>query len=339
MKKMYIKFIIITFITGVFTLVSCESSGDEFYENGFFELCNIENNLDGLEIRALEFDSKGNAWIGTCKHGIIRYNKKGIEVYNSDNSAIPKDFLIWDIAIDKKDNVWIGYSGEGLDGGLLKYDGNTFTKYNSKNTAMPEDIVWDIEVDSKNNLWIASCRIRQGGLVKYDGTEWTVYTPSNSVLPVNDIHSIAIDQSDNVWLALGEYVGQGSLVKISNNEWNVYTEKELGFQPYYWDNIQCDSKNRLWGSLSYVLSSFSGPHFPNVIIFDGEKTTLLSYDDLPGITLDINNYVWYIGNGLWIDNRWTKLNNSKFRGKNIYFVKESLDHRIWIVTEDGIYIK
>ena len=293
----------------------------------------LQKILDGYGVNKIAFDSKGNAWILTQKKEIIRYNEKETVVYNSNNSIIPEDFYIWDMVVDKNDNVWIG----GI-GGLLKYDGKEFTLYNSQNTAMPEDIVWDIEVDSKNNLWLASCRVRQGGLVKYDGTEWTVYTPSNSALPVNMIHSIAIDKSDNVWLALGETVTMGCLVKISNGKWNIYTEKELGFQPYWCGGIQCDSKNRLWGSISYFLSSSSGPHFPHFIIFDGKKTTLLSYDDLTKISVDSNDYVWYFG-GLWIGNRWTQLDNSEFGGSSVRVVKEAPDHRIWFGTEDGIYIK
>ena len=70
--------------------------------------------LDGYAIRAIAFDSKGNAWIGAFKKAnpenektqdcIIRYNGQETEIYNSENS-------IFDIAVDKNDNVWIGEIG------------------------------------------------------------------------------------------------------------------------------------------------------------------------------------------------------------------------------------
>ena len=298
-----------------------------------FALGPLQKILDGYEIIAIDFDSKGNAWIVTQEKYLIRYNKNKTVIYNSKNSELPKDFFFCDIAVDRNDNVWIG-TGDGV----WMYNGKKFTLYNSKNTAMPEDIVWSIAVDSKNNIWLASCRMRQGGLVKYDGNKWTVYTTTNSALPVNMIHSITVDKSDNVWLALGEYVNHSYLVKISNDILNVYTEKELGFMPYWWGAIQCDSENRLWGTISYILSSYSGPHFPHFFIFDGKETTLLSYDDISGITID-NDNVWWFGGALWIDNRWIQLDISEFGGSRVRVVKEAPDHRIWFGTENGIFIR
>jgi len=320
-------------ITMVAVMTSCEKDVDKLSRKVL---------LDGYGITAIVFDSKGNAWIsasaentqGETQHYIIRYNARETEIYNSDNSILPKDFWIWDMAIDKNDNVWIGGTG-----GLIRHDGNKFTLYNSENSALPEDIARSIAVDSKNNIWFASCRMRQGGLVKYDGNEWTVYTPDNSVLPVNAIHNIAIDQSDNIWLAMGEYVSHSYLVKISNDEWNIYTEKELGFMPYWWGGIQCDSKNRLWGSISYMLSSFSGPHFPHFFIFDGNETALFSHDDISGITIDNDDYIWYFRGALWIGNRWIQLDISDFGGSRVSVIKEAPDRRIWFGTENGIYIR
>ena len=243
--------IIVVMIITAAVVISCGKDTND--KN--FELGPLQKILDGYEVMRIAFDSKGNAWIVTRGKGLIRYNENETVVYNFDNLVLPENFYIFDMAVDKNDNVWIGG-----DVGLLKYDGKKFTLYNSRNTAMPEDIVWSIAVDSQNNLWLASCRVRQGGLVKYDGSKWTVYTLANSVLPVNMIHSIAIDKSDNVWLALGEYVNESYLVKISNEKWNndnwnIYTEKELGFKPYSLGSIQCDSKNRLWGTIDYSLSS------------------------------------------------------------------------------------
>ena len=91
-----------------------------------FELGSLQKILDGYVVNAIAFDSKGNAWIGTQGKGLIRYNANEIIVYNSENSALPKDFIIWDIAVDKNDNVWIG-----ANGGAWKYDGEKFTLYNS----------------------------------------------------------------------------------------------------------------------------------------------------------------------------------------------------------------
>jgi len=302
----------------------------------------LQKILDGYVVTAIAFDSKGNAWIGTLKQGLIRYNAKETVVYNSENSVLPEDFIIWDVAVDKNDNVWIGADG------AWKYDGTGFTHYNSQNTAMPEDIVWSIAVDSKNNIWFASCRFRQGGLVKYDGKEWTVYTPDNSSLPGSLINKIEIDKSNNVWLALGEYINQAYLVKISNDEWTIYYENDLGFIPYSIGCIQFDSRGRLWGAIDYLISGswYSPP--PHFFIFDGKNTTQLSCRSnvrisRPGITIDRNDYVWCFGSGsvcgVWINEQWMQFDKSEFGGSSVWVIKEDPKGRIWFGTANGIYIR
>ena len=303
----------------------------------------LQKILDGYVVKAIAFDSKGNAWIGTQGQGLIRYNENETVIYNSENSVLPKDFVIWDIAVDKNDNVWIG-----ANDGVWKYDGIEFTFYNSQNTAMPEDIVRSIAVDSKNNIWMASCRFRQGGLVKYDGNTWTAYTPDNSPLPTNSVKGIAFDKSDNVWLSLSDYVNQAYLVKISTDRWDIYDENDLGFKPYYFGGIQCDSKNRLWGAIDYSLSDTWVSPSPHFFIFDEKQTTPLSCGNdvrvtLPRITIDNNDDVWCYGVGsvwgVWIGEQWKQLDNSVFGGANPWIIKEATDHRIWFGTENGIYIR
>ena len=156
--------------------------------------------LDGYFVTAIAFDHLGNAWIGTMKQGLIKFNAGSITVYNATNSIISSTATINDIAVDSKNNVWIGADG------LYKYDGSSFKVYNTANKTIPEDYVPSVAVDSKDNVWFSSCRQGTGGVIKYDGTNWTLYTPANSVLPVNFVKSIAIDKNDNVWLAFTQTV-------------------------------------------------------------------------------------------------------------------------------------
>ena len=327
---------------------------EEFVEPEEFTTGAFQKILDGYVVQAIAFDSKGNAWIGAfelevseeenqkpkTQHYVIRYNVQETEFYNSENSIIPKDFWIYDIAVDKNDNVWIGGTG-----GLLKFDGIEFTLYNSNNTSMPEDVVWSVEVDSKNNIWMASCRFRQGGLVKYDGTQWTAYTPDNSALPDNSINDIAIDQSDNVWLTVNDY-----LVKVSDEKWKVYDKNDLGLTNFIFAGIQFNSKNLLLGITDHSFNGFAIQPPSELYNFDGKKSTILSKIDnitsIPGrtkITIDNNDYVWCYGIasacGVWIGDQWTQIDRSEFGGSSPWIIKESPDHRIWFGTANGIYIR
>lgn len=325
---------LVLFLCILISLYSCEKSDDNpgNLNTGFNQKI-----LSGYFVTSIAFDKLGNTWIGTFKQGLIKYNSTETIVYNSLNSIIPDTSVIYDIAVDSKDNIWIGCEG------LIKYDGDKFTYYNSKNTKIPEDFVYSIAIDSKDNIWFTSCRFRQGGIVKYDGTNWTIYTPNNSDLPVNFVQSIAINKNDNVWLALAEIVNNSYLVKISNNNWTIYTGNDLGFSPYYFGNIQINSKNELCGAIDYSLSSTMVNLGPQVFIFNGETTEQLQYDSISSIksiTVDKEDNIWcnnYGGYAVYDGNKWT-IDDSSFRDVGVFAIEQSQDNKIWIGTGDGIYI-
>jgi len=154
--------------------------------------------LQDYDITSIAFDSEGTAWIGTFKQGIIKYDGSAT-YYHSENSTLPDSIVVWDLAVDKNDVVWIG-----SDFGLIKYDRNNFTVYNTSNSPLAEDVVWSIVVDNDNVLWLSSCRFRQGGLMTFDGVNWTLYTPDNSDLPSNGVRDIAIDSQNTIWFTNNE---------------------------------------------------------------------------------------------------------------------------------------
>lgn len=316
------------------TLSSCEKADDDPHN------LQTEFNhkiLDGYFVKSIAFDSQGNAWIGTFKQGLIKYNASGTTVFNSTNSIIPDTAVIYDIAVDSKDNVWIGCEG------LIKFEGNEFTRYNSTNSPIPEDFVYSIAIDSEDKIWFTSCRFRQGGIVKYDGTNWTVYIPDNSELPVNSVKSIAIDNNDNVWLALSEIVNDAYLIRIKNDNWRTYTGDDLGFSPYYFGNIQINSNNEVCGAIDYSLSSTIYNNGPQVFIFNGESSSQLQHDSISGvksITVDNEDNIWcaaYGGYAVFDGKDWT-IDYTSFKEYGVFAIEQAMDNTIWIGTGDGIYI-
>ena len=322
-------FILIIFIS----LISCKGLKDD---NPTPLPSNFDKQiLDGYHITSIAFDNLGNAWIGTFKQGLIKYNSNQTIVYNSENSII-SDETIWDVAVDSKNNVWIGCNG------LIKYNGSEFVRFDSNNTPIPEDYVSTIAIDSKDNIWFSSSRFRQGGIVKYDGTNWTVYTPDNSELPVNFVKGIAIDKNDNVWLTLNETVNNSSLVKISGNKWTTYTNDDLEFEPYYLGNIQINSKNKLCVAIDYSLSNIAIHNRAKVFIFDENSTQQLKIDniDVRFIKVDNQDNIWCgirEGYAVYDGKEWT-INNSSFNETSVFAIEQASDNKIWIGTGNGIRI-
>jgi len=293
--------------------------------------------LDGYFVKSIAFDSKGNAWIGTFKQGLIKYNPRETIIYNSSNSILPAGMVIWDIAVDSKDNVWIGCDG------IIKYDGNKFTHYNTSNSPIPEDFVYSIAIDSKDNVWFTSCRFREGGFVRFDGNDWEVFTPDNSDLPVNSVKGIAIDSDDNVWLALSEVVNNTYLIKISGTNWKTFTSEDLGFVPYYFTNIDINSQNKICGAIDYSLSSLGINPGPQVFIFDEHYTEQLRISDMARIkslTVDDEDNIWCSMSGGYavFNGEGWNVDDSTFRESSVFTIKQATDKRIWLGTGDGIFI-
>jgi ligand-binding sensor domain-containing protein len=317
----------------VFSLNSCEKTSHVGTPDTNFKL----KILDGYFIKSIAFDSKGNAWIGTFKQGLIKYNPQETVIFNSENSNLPSNSVIWDIAVDSKDNVWIGCEG------LIKYDGNKFTHFNTTNSPVPEDFVYSIAIDSKDNIWFTSCRFKEGGFVKFDGTNWEIYTPDNSDLPVNSVKSITIDNYDNVWLALSEIVNNTYLIKISGTNWKKYTSEDLGFVPYYFGNIDINSQNKICGAIDYSLSSLGINPGPQVFVFDGQNSEQLRINDnarIISLTVDHEDNIWCAlsgGYAVYNGEQWI-VDDSAYRESGVFTIKQSGDNMIWLGTGDGIFI-
>ncbi|WP_317897973.1 hypothetical protein [Aurantibacillus circumpalustris] len=293
--------------------------------------------LDHIFVTSIAINKNNIAWIGTFKNGLIRYDGKETIFYNSKNSCINDTVSIPDIKIDGNGNIWIANNA------LIKYDGKKFTLFNSHNSKIPEDYVSAIVVDSKNTIWFTSCRHQLGGLVKYDGKNFTVFTPKNSKLPVNLIQSIAIDKNDNLWLAVFESAGTSYLVKKSNDNWTKYGRAELGFSPYNLRNIKINSKNEVYVSIDYSLSSSIGGEHPTLFTFNGQKSEILKSDKSFGcklLNIDHEDNLWCAENSnysVYSGNKWIQSGKTNFEG--IFAIEQTKDNKIWMGTGDGVYIQ
>ena len=329
------KNIIFAFLIFIF-FYSC----DKLLQNQQYNNVNtLFNNhiLDSYFVTSIAFDNQGTAWIGTFKQGLIKYSSDTIEIFNSANSIISDTTIIRDIKIDSKNNVWLGCDG------LIKYDGNDFTHYNSSNTPIPEDFVSSIAIDSKDNIWFSSSRFRRGGLVKFDGNNWNIYTPDNSILPVNSVNSIAVDKNSIIWLSQSETVNNTYLIRIEGDDWTLYTGDDFGFVPYYLSNIQIDSFNRVYGAIDYSLSNMVINHGPQIFMYNGKSSKVFQFDDysdVKSITIDNRNNIWceiFGGYAVYNGEEWF-VDETIFRETGIFTIEQSNDDRIWIGTGDGIFI-
>ena len=340
MKKNFILFTTLTFLI----CISCEKKEVPPPDYGSVSLQISDHFLQGYFIQSIAFDSQGAAWIGTFKQGLIKYDGEATH-YTSENTALPDSIVMWDVAVDKDDNIWIG-SGAGL----IKYDRKEFTLYNTSNSPLAEDAVSSIAVDHNNTLWFASCRFRQGGLMKFDGEHWDLYIPENSKLPSNSVRDVIVDSRNNVWVAMSATVDNGCIVKIRGDDWTIFDKEEIGFAPYHFKHLAVDMDDNIYAAIDYTLSSDQDMTRPNIIKFDGKNWTINNPVDEKGkslgyvrkINIDLLGNIWASLEGkkglvlaVYNGEKWI-CNDSDFPVDSIFEIAVDKRNRIWLGTEDGI---
>ena len=230
--------------------------------------------LEGYFVKSIAFDSKGNAWIGTFKQGLIKYNSTETIIYNSSNSLFPDSQVIWDVAVDSKDKVWIGAEG------IIEFDGQDFIFHNTQNSSIPEDFVHSIAIDSKDNVWFTSGEtVNNTYLTEISESHWKTYTSEDlgfapyylSEIAVNSHNEVCVgvDYSlSSTWNHLGPHVfvfnGNSSIQLMIestrsvnalavDNEDNIWCTTGQGFAVYNWEHwLRNDSIFQESGSFEIV---------------------------------------------------------------------------------------
>ena len=114
------------------------------------------------------------------------------------------------LVIDSMGNKWIGTSGYFGGGGLAKFDGKSWTVYDTSNSHLPNNTVLSVAIDSHSNKWIGT---DGGGLAFFNDTTWGIFSQSNSGLVDNQVRCIAIDDSSYKWMGTcGSEKGEGFAV-------------------------------------------------------------------------------------------------------------------------------
>ncbi len=148
---MRIQFIIL-FLLSLFFYAS---SFSQKYQSRHYTM---KDGLPDNSVRSIFKDSKGYLWIGTDA-GLCRFDGKKFKIFSSTDRF--KGEKIWSITEDGSGNLWFGDYGNGV----IKYDGNTFIKYNA-DSGLVNNRVRIIEYSKKFNLVLIGTDY---GLTVYDG--------------------------------------------------------------------------------------------------------------------------------------------------------------------------
>jgi ligand-binding sensor domain-containing protein/serine phosphatase RsbU (regulator of sigma subunit) len=237
-------------------------------------------------------DNSDNLWIGT-KHGVTKYDLHSLTNYNaqelgfatvatSPDQITAQNFIsmcrVYDINQDKEGNLWFAIWGYGM----IKYDGISFTHFNSSN-GFPSKHLQSMAIDNQSNLWIGT----ENGLVlmRYDSIR--VYDESGG-LSNSNIQALQIDHNGVLWVGTRNGLNRIAINDISDFKTNPSLEKYI-LKKYYFDDgmisigvsrnsLLYDNKGNLWMGGNNSLSI----HIP-------EKITPISKLSVTLTSLDLFN--------------------------------------------------
>ncbi len=257
-----------------------------------------------------------------------------------------------DIVQDKDGYLWIATFG-----GLVRFDGYTFTTFNRSNTkGMNFDRSVILFEDSKGNIWAGT----EQGIVKFDGHKMVSYPidiNASSFIP----RDFKEDNAGRIWVSLNgspylfnndrfelkttielEKYNIDEIVKDASGVW-LFLEralvKSLGDSLYKILDLRDDIETSIIDFIEYPVNSgdyFIGTSGDGILKFNGEKISLLDEEksassrDIRNFYIDNKNRLWlnsYQGTAIW--------NGSRFISFSEIESEQNIDIQISTMLEDN----
>lgn len=216
-------------------------------------------------VRDVLLDSENTLWLATQNLGLIEIKNNNITYHNTTNSPFTED-QIWSVTEDRFGNIWAGSSEEickydktswvehhdaqannwafggatqniyfdennilyctSWANGLTKYDGNTWSVYQSQNSDLPDNNIKHIYA-SDGLMYLST----SGGFSIFDGTNFENYDKDNSGLMDNQCNQITKDQFGNIWISSSQGLNIFNKTGIVNAITNFKSESKLSIYP------------------------------------------------------------------------------------------------------------
>ncbi len=237
--------VVIDSINNIWIGTSTTKNLDKFVGS---ECTNYSNNqIVGVQGGNLVIDLKGNKWV--AGDGLVVFTGLKFTNYDGSISGIPNN-SIYSIAIDKKNNKWIGTR----DQGIVKFNDTIWTKYTTSNSGIPDNHIYSIAINKNGDIWMGTYG---SGVVKFDGKTWTTYSAYNTVLPSNTVWDVKFDPNGNLWCGTSNGVA-----KFDGINWTVYNSYKTGLSGVNVNCFEFSKNGDTWiGTDGYGLVKFDGTNW------------------------------------------------------------------------------
>ncbi len=209
---------------------------------------------------------------------------------------------VYSISQDSAGDLWFG-----TEGGLSRYDGQTFTTYTAA-----DGLVYDWGLASllahNGDLWFSTGQPQfgpGGALIRYDGQTFTTYTAADGLPRVAPggvgfrLNDLFQDRRGDLWIG----TKNGGLYRYDGTQLTVFTNRDgLTSNHFFSNGIAQDKKGHIW----WVGTNSSADYGAELSRYDGRRLTQftsidgLPYKRLTALLADRRGDLWVgtEGNGL-----------------------------------------
>lgn len=152
------------------------------------------------KVWSLKEDSKGNIWFGRDGYGACKFDGTSFTHFTKKDGLCSNNVSA--IAEDQHGNIWFGtltsdFPKNNQEGGVSRYDGKTFTKFQEL-AGLHENDIYTLYNDKAGNIWIGATGL---GAYRYDGKTFTLFKETDrSDLTTNfGVQSILEARDGTLW--------------------------------------------------------------------------------------------------------------------------------------------
>lgn len=199
----------------------------------------------------------------------------------------PTSRNISDIAMTNDGAFWVSYEPKVLGApfffrpgiGLFKFHNNTWSKYDTTNSAIPSQSINDLQVVG-NDLWLATWK----GLAKLSNGVFTVYNKSNSGLPSDTVYAVKTYQNQ-VLVATARGIGI-----MNGSNWTIHNKSNTALSSDMFTTLDVSSDGKIYAGSKQGLLMINGS---NKQLFTKANSGLKT-DEIIQVSVDKQNMVWLL---------------------------------------------
>jgi ligand-binding sensor domain-containing protein/serine phosphatase RsbU (regulator of sigma subunit) len=212
-------------------VVKCSLSSDLGSAAATLTYYTTKEGLVGNEVSRTREDKDGNLWFGTLSGACKMDVKTGLFTqYRTTEGLSDQDVI--DIHEDSNGILWMATDG----GGIIKYDGDTFSNYSLAQGLQSRNFC-SIHEDKSGDLWFMASN---GGTTKFDGEKFTNFSVDNGLS--SDIAWAMVESKGNIrWIA----TAAGGVNLLSETSFKNYSTRE-GLQANQIESMMEDSHGDMW---------------------------------------------------------------------------------------------